>query len=138
MTSTASQLCLRAVVHPWLCDAMGHLTTRNYLAFFDDASYHLLLDTFGYSVGAPEWEGCGWADVRQTIEYRKELMAGDAVEVHGRIEKIGTKSVTCVYEMRDRRSGDVVAILEGTIVFFDTVMRKAKEIPEDMRRHVSR
>ena len=29
--------CGLAVVHPWLCDAMGHLTTRHYLGMFDDA-----------------------------------------------------------------------------------------------------
>ena len=34
--------CYRGVVHPWLCDAMGHLTTRHYVGMFDDAGYHLL------------------------------------------------------------------------------------------------
>lgn len=39
----------RGVVHPWLCDAMGHLTTRHYLAMFDDAIYHLYQQVFGYA-----------------------------------------------------------------------------------------
>ena len=34
--------CYRGVVHPWLCDAMGHMTTRHDMAMFDDGSYHLL------------------------------------------------------------------------------------------------
>jgi acyl-CoA thioester hydrolase len=45
------------VMHPWMCDAMGHLTTRFYLALFDDASYHLLLAAFRYAPNAPGFEG---------------------------------------------------------------------------------
>ena len=33
--------CYRGVVYPWLCDSMGHMTTRHYTAMFDDASYHM-------------------------------------------------------------------------------------------------
>ena len=30
------------VAHPWLCDALGHLNTRNYHAMYDDALFVLL------------------------------------------------------------------------------------------------
>jgi len=36
------------VAHPWLCDSMGHLTSRHYVAMFDDASYHFFRLVFGY------------------------------------------------------------------------------------------
>ena len=38
-----------AVAHPWLCDIMGHMTTRHYTAIFDDASYLYFFRVFGWS-----------------------------------------------------------------------------------------
>ena len=36
-------LVQKSVAHPWMCDVLGHLTTRHYVAMFDDAAYHLSL-----------------------------------------------------------------------------------------------
>ena len=36
---------------------MGHLTTRHYMAMFDDASYVLLSEATGWSPNDPEWAG---------------------------------------------------------------------------------
>ena len=41
------ELMIRAVVHPWLCDMMGHLTTRHYVGMFDDAAYALFAQATG-------------------------------------------------------------------------------------------
>lgn len=32
----------KGIAHPWLCDIMGHLNTRNYMAMFDNASMYFL------------------------------------------------------------------------------------------------
>ena len=50
-------LVQKVVVHPWMCDVLDHLITRHYMAMFDDASYHLLYDVFG-------WTGASDADTR--------------------------------------------------------------------------
>ena len=94
----------KAVAHPWLCDIMGHLTTRHYVAMFDDASYHLLYNVFGWSGANNESAGLGWADVRHVIEYKAEVTAGDVLEIKASLVKIGTKSFTAHYEM-DSRGG---------------------------------
>ena len=39
----------KCVAHPWMCDVLGHLTTRFYVGMFDDASYHLLHAVFGWT-----------------------------------------------------------------------------------------
>ena len=35
-------LVQKNVAHPWMCDVLGHMTTRHYVAMFDDAAYHML------------------------------------------------------------------------------------------------
>ena len=47
----------RGVAHPWLADVMGHMTTRHYVAMFDDASYHFLFEAFGWSGDSVEGSG---------------------------------------------------------------------------------
>ncbi|MGB3471013.1 MAG: acyl-CoA thioesterase, partial [Erythrobacter sp.] len=78
---------------------MGHLTTRFYIEMFDDASYHFLSEAFGWSPG--KTDGPGWADVKHTIQYLDEVGPGDLLEIYGVLLKIGGKSITTKYEMRN-------------------------------------
>lgn len=123
----------KGVVHPWLCDIMGHMTTRNYLAMFDDASYHMIYETFGWSGGEGGDRSNGWVDVRQVIEYKDELKAGDLTEVKGAMKKIGTKSVTYYYELYNARTGSLSATLETTSVYFDLKERVGIPLTDEMR-----
>lgn len=134
------QSVYKGVVHPWLCDAMGHLTTRNYLAMFDDSGYHMFFQVFR---AAPVEEQSGrkdrgWADVRQIIEYKDELRAGEIVEIKAKLRKVGNKSVTFFYEMYNVANGSLSATLESTSVYFDLVERKAIPLTEEMKQRASK
>ena len=123
----------KSVAHPWMCDVLGHMTTRFYLNMFDDASYHILYEVFGWS-GASDDEGeRGWADVRHVIEYVAEVNAGDVLETRAGIKKIGTKSITIRYEMTNLGEKELAATLECTCVLFDLKARKALPLPDDLR-----
>ena len=121
------------VVHPWLCDAMGHLTTRHYMAMFDDASYHLLHAAFGYAGPSGDFAGKGWADVKHVLEYKGEVGAGTLVEVRGEVVKLGGKSVTARYELVNLATGEVAATMEAVSAFFDLQARKAIPLTDAMR-----
>ena len=123
----------RAVAHPWLCDVMGHLTTRHYIAIFDDASYHFFFEMFGWS-GADINDGLGFADVRHEIDYAAEVGAGDLLSVSGRLVRLGTKSVTVVYDMVNLSREEQAATLKSVTVCFDTRSRKAVAWPDAWRR----
>ena len=125
--------CHKGVAHHWLCDVMGHMTTRYYVGMFDDASYHLLHGIFGWSAESVAESGMGWADVRHVIEYQEEVGAGDILEVRGGIAKLGTKSATFHYEMFNLSRQKMAATLESTSVYFDTRARKAAPITDQMR-----
>lgn len=126
------------VVHPWLCDAMGHLTTRHYMGMFDDASYHLLRALFGYSGPTGAFENKGWADVKHVLEYQGELGAGTLVEVRGELVKLGGKSLTARFEMVNLATNEVAATMEAVTAFFDLAARKAIPITEAMREAARR
>ena len=123
--------CYRGVVHPWLCDAMGHLTTRHYAAMFDDGSYHLLA-TVGHAPHHIQ-DGFGFADVKATFTYKSELRVGDLIVIHGRIVQVGKKSLTTHYVMKNLSNGVTAAEMEAVTVQFDLKARKAISLVPEVR-----
>ncbi len=130
MTDFPSIDCGFTVVHPWLCDAMGHLTTRHYLGMFDDASYHLFA-SLGYDPVAGAAEHQGWADVRHEIEYHSELAAGALVRIDGRLTHLGRTSITSEYRMVSRADDRLCATLVARTVCFDLQARRSRPLPAD-------
>jgi acyl-CoA thioester hydrolase len=127
--------CYRGVIHPWQCDAMGHFTTRFYMAMFDDAAYHLLAAA-GFTAAHLK-RGLGFADLKTTLTYLAELKAGDLVLVRGAVTKVGTKSVTAHYRMINLETGEVAAEMEAVTVQFDLTARKAVPIDEAIRARLA-
>lgn len=124
----------KSIAHPWECDVMGHLTTRFYVAMFDDASYHFLYEVFEWTINTGKNSDTGWADVRHVIEYKAEVSAGDVLEIRGSLIKIGTKSITVLYEMVNLAKSEIAATLETVCVLFDLKTRKAIPLNNGMIR----
>lgn len=126
-------LLYKGIVHPWHCDVMGHLNTRHYLAMFDDASYQLLNETSGWFATSPEWQGRGFADVHNSLDYLDELSAGELVEIYGGISKIGNSSFTAVYDMKNKHTGNIAATMTAKLIYFDLINRKSMPLTEAMK-----
>jgi len=126
-------LLIKGVVHPWLCDAMGHLTTRHYMALFDDASLHLLAEATGWQADSDEWQGRGWADVHHEINYKNELQVGTLLEITGGITTIGNSSLTACYTMRHKATQAIAATMNAKTVFFDLTVRRSISLTDEMR-----
>lgn len=129
MTANPSPVeCGLAVVHPWLCDVVGHLTTRNYMAMFDDATYQFLAQ-LGYEPRSAGEEGWAWADVRHEIDYSSELSAGAIVRIDGRVLAVGRSSLAIEFRLMDRSNARLCATLLNRMVCFDLSARRARPLP---------
>ena len=127
----------KGVSHPAMCDIMGHMTTRHYIAMFDDGSYHFLYEAFGWTGETAKSKNTGWADVRHVVEYQAEVAAGDLLEITAQLVKVGNKSITVVYSMHNRSRAELAATLESTSVYFDLLARVAIPIAESMKTAAS-
>jgi acyl-CoA thioester hydrolase len=123
----------KGVAHPDYCDVMDHMNIRHYMAMFDEASYQLLFEVFGWTQNDAIDKDIGFADVRHVIEYQAEISAGELLEIKGSLLKIGTKSVTLRYEMINRAKDEIASTLECTCVSFDTKERKAIPLSDQIR-----
>ena len=127
----------KSVAHPWMCDVLGHMTTRFYVGMFDDASYHFLHAVFGWT-GASDDEGkTAWVDARQLIEYQAEVAAGDLLEIRAALTRIGTKSITVSYVMTNLGDNQTAATMEVIYVLFDLQKRKGLVLTDELREKAS-
>lgn len=117
------------VAHPWMCDAMGHMNVRYYMAMFDDASFQLL----GKLTGVEKDKSIGWADVRHEIEYRHETSAGTLLTIRSKVVRVGRSSITYRHSLCDSLDGELHAEATVTSVRFDLVARRSIELDADLR-----
>lgn len=127
----------KSVAHPWMCDVLGHMTTRFYVGMFDDASYHFLHAVFGWTGASDDQGKTAWVDVRQLIEYQAEVAAGDLLEIRAALTRIGTKSITVSYEMNNLGDNQTAATMEVIYVLFDLQKRKGLVLTDELREKAS-
>jgi acyl-CoA thioester hydrolase len=118
----------RGTVYPWHCDHVGHMNVMWYVGKFDEATWNLFRQI---GITATHLRaGFGMAAVQQNITYKRELMAGDTVEVHTRLLEIRDKVIRFVHEMRNAETGEVAALCELTGVHMDRATRRSCPFPE--------
>jgi acyl-CoA thioester hydrolase len=125
-------LSYRGTVYAWHCDHVGHMNVMWYAAKFDEASWSFLTQ-IGITPSYLRKTERGMAAVQQNINYKRELLSGDIVEVHSRLLQIGDKSIRFVHEMRNGETGDVAAISELTAVHLDRRLRKSCPFTPEIR-----
>jgi len=121
-----------------MCDILGHMTTRHYVAMFDDSAYHMFYTVFGWTGSSDAENKIAWADVQHVIDYKAEVSVGDILEIDAKLTKIGNKSITILYEMKNLGKNEVAATLKCICVLFDLHTRKSVEISEKLRLQASK
>jgi acyl-CoA thioester hydrolase len=76
------------------------------------------------------------AAVQQNITYRRELLAGDVVEVRSVVLELRDKSIRFRHEMRNAETGEIAASCEITGVHMDRQARKSVPFADGVRRSI--
>lgn len=126
------QLTYKGVVYPWHCDHMGHMNVMWYVGKFDEATWAFFA-TLGLTSTALRDAGRGMAALEQHIVYKREVMAGDTLEINSHLIEIKSKTIRFSHEMIDCATGEVTAHVVSVAVYMDTVARKSALLPEDVQ-----
>ena len=127
-----ARLTYRGSVYPWQCDHMGHMNVMWYVGKMDVAS-HNLFASIGVTGAYMRETGAVLGAVQQNIAYRREVLAGDVVEVHSRVLEVRGKAIRFEHEMRLAVTGEVCATCEQTVVHIDAATRRSRPFPEAVR-----
>ena len=113
----------RGTVYPWQCDHVGHMNIMWYVGKFDEANWRL----FSSGGLTPSYlrESARHGRRAADITYKRELLAGDIVEVRSRLLEIRDKSIRFVHEMRNAETGEIAATCEFVGVHMDRQARKS-------------
>ena len=122
----------RTIVLPTHCDSYGHMNVRNYAGFFDDAGWHIL-GMAGISLSEVRRRGLGTVVATLTIEFHREITAGQLALIRGAVTRVGTKSFNYELRLYEADSMTHCATEKAVEVCFDTQARKAVPLPEDLR-----
>jgi acyl-CoA thioester hydrolase len=95
-----------------------------YVGKFDEANWNLFA-RLGLTPSYLRESGRGMAAVQQHVTYKRELLAGDIVEVTSRLLEIREKSIRFLHEMRNAETGEIAATCEFTGVHLDRKARKS-------------
>ncbi len=127
----------RGAVHLHHLDHMGHMNVQHYVGMFDHATW-ILIAELGLTA---EWfreQNCGMAALEQNIQYKRELRAGDVIEIHSGVLELGNKTMRITHEMRHFTGGWVAARTTILATYFDTIARKSTPLPDMVREKAQR
>ena len=71
--------------------------------------------------------------VEQTGNYKRELVAGDAITVYSRLLEVTEKALRFTHEMPNDETDEVAATTILVGVHLDTTLRKARPLPASIR-----
>jgi acyl-CoA thioester hydrolase len=131
-----SEVTYRGAVYPWHCDHVGHMNVMWYVGKFDEATWNFFA-RLGLTPGYLRDAGRGMAAVQQNITYKRELLAGDVVEVSTSLREIGNRSIRFVHDMRNAATGEIAAICELTGVHLDRQARKSVAFDDTVRHRAT-
>ena len=127
-----SEATYRGTVYPWQCDHIGHMNIMWYVGKFDEANWNFIA-RLGLTPTYLRQSGRGMAAVQQNIAYKRELMAGDIVEIRSSLLEVGDKSVRFRHVLRNAETGEIAATCEITGVHMDRALRKSIAFAPDIR-----
>jgi acyl-CoA thioester hydrolase len=129
-------LTYKGVVYPWHCDHVGHMNVMWYVGKFDEATWQLF-STIGLTPDFLRGNERGMAAVKQEILYKRELMAGDVVEIYSLVSEIKDRTIRFTHEMQRSDSGELAATTELTAVHLDATIRRACLFPDSVKAKVA-
>jgi acyl-CoA thioester hydrolase len=133
MSSTAAGIVTyRGAVYGSHCDHIGHMNIASYGAKFDEATWVLFCE-LGLTPSYLRGPSHGMAAVQQTITYRKELFAGDVIEIRSQVLEVAERRLKFRHEMRNIETGELSATSEINGVHLDKKAHKSCEFPTAVR-----
>ncbi|MGW2641135.1 acyl-CoA thioesterase [Streptomyces sp. NPDC001348] len=131
----AEPFSVRVTVRGYETDVQGHLNQAVYLNYAEHARW-TLLQAAGISQARLIGRGVGPVALETTLRYRRELLAGDEVDVTCEFEWTGGKTFRVRQEIR-KTDGTVAAEVVGVGGLLDLKERKLVTDPREIFKELA-
>ncbi len=111
-------------------DAMGHVNNAVYLTYLEMARVGYYHHLFGLS----KPEDFPFILARVEIDFRSPLVLGEELLVGIRVSRVGNKSFHFEYELREGKTGRLLAEATSVQVMYDYRTQQTMPVPPEFRR----
>jgi len=111
-------------------DAMGHINNAVYVTYLEVARQ----EYWRAFSGDEDYRRVPFILAGVQIDFRSEALVSETLEIGIRCDWIGTKSFAFGYEIREKRSGRLVAEATSVQVCYDYAAKRSIPVPDDLRR----
>lgn len=117
-------------------DVMGHVNNAIYLNYFEEARVQWFKQIAGRDW---DWNENGIILARNEIDYIAPVLFNDRLWIDVSCEKIGTKSMTLLYEVIAERDGNEILCAKGrsVLVSFNFKTQETTPIPDVWKAAIS-
>jgi len=116
-------------------DPQGHVNNAVYLTYLESARLGYYQQVGIYHPDSSVLTGL--VVVRNEIDYLAPIHFGQAVRVGLRVERLGTKSITFIYQIETDPDGTPLARGKSVMVAYDNTSDRGVPIPQDWREKIS-
>ena len=110
-------------------DGMGHVNNAVYLSYVELARTQFYM----HQADKRTLDEIDFILAHVEIDFESQATWGDQIQVAVWPSKIGNSSFTLSYEVKEKRSGRILARAKSVLVSYDYEKRKSKPIPDDFR-----
>lgn len=115
-------------------DPQGHVNNACYLTYFQEGR-------IAYIQHLGLWDGHSFLDIGiiladSHITFKQPVLFGQPVEVGVRVARLGNKSLTMEYCLKDADTDQELATGSSVLVTFDYSRRSSIPVPEDWRQTI--
>jgi acyl-CoA thioester hydrolase len=114
-------------------DALGHVNNVSYFIYLEQARVEFFKAVMGGSIPVGEWP-CVVAQVG--CQFKRQAYFDQRLIVRTGVSKLGNSSVSFIQRIEDAETGEVIAVGDSVIVFFDFVAQNSMVIPADVRQRL--
>ncbi len=110
-------------------DGMGHVNNAVYLSYVELARTQFYM----HQANKRTLDEIDFILARVEVDFESQATWGDQIQVAVWPSKIGNSSFTLSYEVKEKRSGRILARAKSVLVSYDYERRKSKPISDEFR-----
>ncbi len=117
------------------CDPLGHLNNMRYLDYFLNAREDHLKEFANFDIYAhSKATGQIWVMFQNKITYLQPVFYTNVVHITSQVIKVTDKSIHVEMQMKDKKSGELKAVLWMIAVYIDIRANKSVKHPPEVSR----
>ncbi|MCS1352332.1 thioesterase family protein [Mechercharimyces sp. CAU 1602] len=111
------------------CDGLGHVNNAVYYTYMETARMEL------FSKLDPQMDVKEWRLIvaSTSCEYKAQARFSQWLTISTQVERIGNSSFTVIHHIRDRDSGELIAIGKAVLIHFDYKEQRSTPLGERER-----